>query len=292
MKSIVTLLLFLLALQVNAQLKIAKNLSTTNHFQTHLLTTVDGDEFVGRTISLDSGRVTFQLYKANEIILEFKQVDSIGLLPFDKLKRVYKSEFAERTSLMPTAFPLEKGAVDYHNEMLFLNTVNYGVRNNFTVGLGFFTMPDYTYYNVHLKFTQPLGKSLHLALGSMMSNGLIDEGYYFDGRKYVSRFIAPFGALTAGTRHNFANISLGRMFYYEDGFAESAEWIYSLNGAVRATKRLRLCLEVGNSSEEYSSRFFNIGFGFYGKRSLLNFGLLFGEDIENFFPSFAYSRRL
>ncbi len=291
MKTAITVLLSLLALQINAQIKVEKGLSTTNHFQTHQLATTNGDVFIGRTMSLDSGMVAFMIRGANEITLDFKHVDSIVVLRSNDFYRIFRSDFSERTAFIPTAFALKQGAIEYHNEMLFVNTVNYGVRDNFTVGIGFFTMPRYQFYNVHLKLTQPIGQYVHVGLGSLWGNGFINVGYDEDG-KYISRFFTPFGSVTLGSRQNFVSGTIGKAFYYEDDEGESPEWIYSLNGAIRPTRHLRLYVEVGNVLDEYSSRIFNAGFGIIGKKSILNLGVFFGEDVYGVFPSLSYSRRI
>jgi len=290
MKNIITVLFLAFAMPSFAQFTIDSRVTTTNHFQTHILTTRRGDIFVGRTLDIDSGQVTFKLEKGNSFRLNFDEIDSLALA--NRLGRLayQRSDFGERTSLMPTAFSLPRGAWEYHNEMLLHNTVNYGVRDNFTVGLGFFAFPYYYYYNVHMKLSQPLGEYVHFALGTVLGNGTIND-QYIDGGKYLSRYVVPFGSLTLGSRQNFISVSMGKGYYYEDDSADEPEWLYTVNAAVRPTKRLRLYTEIGNTIEGYSERYYNAGLGFIGKKSIFNMGVLFGEDVYSVVPILSYSRR-
>jgi hypothetical protein len=291
MKNILTLLFLLATLPLIAQIVIEKGVTTTNNFQTHVLTTNRGDVFIGRAISLDSGTVRFNVRNANQIELKFKEVDTISLFGGKWIDYIYKNNFAERTALMPTAFSMEKGGIEYHNEMLFVNTVNYGVTDQFTIGAGGVVFPYFYFYNIHLKLSQPLGQNIHVAAGTMLGSGLINDGYV-DGGTYVGRYLAPFGSITLGTRHDFLSASVGKVYYFEDEDAESPEWIYCINGALRPLKRLRLYMEVGNILNTYSSRVYNAGLGVIGKKSIFNIGLFFGEDVYGVFPCLSYSRRI
>lgn len=297
MKPTITVLLLLLTWQINAQIYIEKGVSTTVHFQTHLLVTTNGDEFIGRTTSLDSGMVGFKIRQANEILLDYAQVDSIKLMGSEDFHRVYRFDFAERTALMPTAFGLNKGALEYHNEFVFINTINYGVRDHFTVGAGIAPVPNNYFYNVHLKLSENLGQYIHVALGGLFGAGRSNDGYtndiYTDGSASQIRYLMPFGSLTLGSRQNFISFSLGKAFYDEDGEGDSPIYLYTLNAGMRLTNRLRAYIETGNSVEKYSERINNAGIGIIGKKSILNMGLFFGEDLDGVLvPCLSYSRRI
>lgn len=290
MKPITTLLFFFLIWQLNAQIYIEKGVSTTVHFQTHLLVTTDGDEFIGRTISLDSGMVAFKIQHANEILLDFKQVDSIKLIGSEDYRRIYRSDFAERTALMPTAFALNRGALEYHNEFVFINTINYGVRDHFTVGAGIAPIPSNYFYNIHLKLSENLGKNIHFALGGLFGAGWSDDAYT-EGSDSQVRYFMPFGAVTLGSRQSFVSFSLGKAFYDENGEGESPVFLHTLNAAIRISNRWRAYFETGNSIDD-SDRINNAGIGIIGKKSILNMGLFFGEEVYGKYPCLSYSRRI
>jgi hypothetical protein len=291
MKNLFTILLLTCTLPMFSQIMIDRAVTTTNHFQTHVLKTTRGDVFIGHVEEIDSGRVRFRLGKANYFTLKFGEVDSITVANRRGNRAVQVSDFAERSSLMPTAFALEQGAIEYHNEILFLNSVNYGVRNNFTVGAGIWALPYHFFYNLHLKWTQPLGQKLHFAMGMVLGSGYNNDGY-LDGGKYLSRYMLPFGALTLGSRKNFVSAALGKAYYYEDDSPDEPAWLYTVNAVCRPSQRLRMYAEVGNTVEGYTERFYNVGLGFIGKKSVFNLGALFGGEVYGVVPILSYSRRI
>lgn len=295
MKPIITVLLLFFVGQIKAQIYVEKGVSTTAHFQTHLLYTSDGDEFIGRTVSFDSGLVSFKIIGANEAQFDIKQVDSIKVLRAKYFNRFFRSDFGERTTFVPTAFSLERGALEYHNEFIFINTVNYGVRDNFTVGFSAVPIPNSYNYDVHLKISQSIGEHIHVALGGVMGAGVFENWYYdfyYDNGLHQARYFMPFAAISLGSRMDFINFTAGPAFVDESGVGEQPSFVYGLNAGMRISNRLRAFIERGNIYRIFDGPISNAGIGIVGKKSIFNIGLFFGEGVELVFPSLSYSRRL
>lgn len=295
MKPIITVLLLFFVWQINAQILIEKGVSTTGHFQTHLLYTSDGDEFIGRTISYDSGMVAFKIHGANEAQFDIKQVDSIKLLRAREYKRFFRSDFGERTMFVPTAFSLKRGALEYHNEFIFINTVNYGVRDNVTVGFSAAPIPYNYNYDLHLKFSQNIGEYIHFAVGGVMGAGVFETWYYdyfYDDDLKQTRYFMPFAALSLGSRRDFVNFTAGTAFVDQNGIGERPFYVYGINAGMRISNRLRAYIERGNGTKGFNSPVNNAGIGIIGKKSIFNIGVFFGKDVDAIFPALSYSRRL
>jgi hypothetical protein len=298
MNKIFFLLLISCCYQAAAQLNIDSKLRLDKPLQTHVLTTIREDVFIGKTMSFDSGIVVFKLKTSDVLRFDFSKVSSIYVYrkinkPNKKRRNKNYSDFAnltERNLASPTAFTLARGEWEYSNQLLVLNNVNYGYRDNHTIGVGTMPFPTSLIGWVNLKSSIKIRQNFHAAVGGLMAVGAL-KGYAYDERNAVFRAIVTYSAFTIGTREKFLNFSVGKALGGNDYDVEFLPWIFSIGGAAKTGARTRFFAELGKLTPDDTAIAGNIGFAVLGKKSNTNLGVLTLYDGE-MIPVFSYVRRL
>ncbi|MCC6463248.1 MAG: hypothetical protein IT260_22455 [Saprospiraceae bacterium] len=246
-----------------------------------LVSTKDGNEFIGTIITQTEEKVVLQTSTFGELSIQRKMIFRMRATEPEKIvngKIWYRNPHAPRHFAGPSAYGLQKGEGSYDNTFLFFNQVSYGLSDHFSLGLGLAPMILFDGpFPVWLtpKFSIPIAKNkLNLAVGGLYGHAY--SSYEFDDKD----FAAVFSQITLGTRD--ANISAGMAFVTTDNQLSKAK-LLSINGMVRAGSWISLIAEsyISVDGGEDSVSLLGLGIRFMGRRIAFDGGLTFvreGED--------------
>lgn len=206
-------LIFLFPIFLFAQ-TFSPNLDISDTSQVHILVSNRGDVFSGRVIEIIDTRVSFLAGGDIPIEFRFAEIDYIIVKgeetpgrsdiqgnysgyrqPVDRTPETWDTQLMFLTS---TAFQLEPGKKLYSNVDLLWNSLDFGVTENFSAGIGVF-LPFMAIPRA--KFSLGVTEKVHLALGTN-----IFTVYDFYELNMATHF---FGAATFGKPELFVNITGG-----------------------------------------------------------------------------------
>jgi len=241
--------------------------------ETYRITTTDGSVYIGVLISESDESVTIRTKSVGEITINKSNIAKMTQLNGDRLREDgywHENPLSTRYLFAPSAHGLKKGEGYYQNTWIFLNNVNYGVTNNFSIGAG--TVPvflfgaSYVPFWIMPKISIPVsGDQFHLSVGALIG-GVIGEDGGGGGLLY--------GTGTLGDTDR--NLTIGLGYAYGEGEISSTP-VINLSGMIRTGRNFFLI------SENYFIR----DSGLYG---ISSFGLRWAP--ENFSVDFALVRPL
>jgi hypothetical protein len=287
-----TLLFTFLPFLAFAQLFVDGRIRPSYSAQQHRLVTKRGDVFIGNVRNYKDGKVEFKSTGANLMIFDFSHVDSITLVPY-AIKNHGGFDHAERVMFLPTAFSLEMGEWEYVNRNLVANSLNYGVRDNFTAGIGAMPMPNGFASWVNIKLSKQLAKGIHVATGATMSLGRYNSYLDFEGSSHESyRLLAPYGLLTVGTKNIFVNLVATKGWTYQYADPEVTDLMWGLSCAAKLNSRFQVFAEWSKTMPPYfNDKYLNLGFAILGKKRCLTLGILKAEDYDGIVPTLGFSSK-
>jgi hypothetical protein len=275
MKKKITIILYLLLLAPLSILAQNKQDTTTNKL-TVVVETKDGSRFVGKFIERRNDTVVLQTKTMGLILLaesQIKSIDEVGKAQEGSSNPTwFRNPYASQGLFLPTGIGLKKGEGNYQNLMVGLNSVQYGITDNFSVAGGLeiislFTTgtPGVIYFQPKLSYS--FTKNFHVSGGGyLFVSGFDNSGNFL---------FLPFASLTFGNRDN--NFSVGTYVSTQGGA------LFLISGQVRVAQKFSLVGDIyvagGGASFTLGGRFMTETFG-------LNFGLFrpFGSSsITGFF---------
>lgn len=289
---LITLLFVFTPFFALAQLYVDGRIKPSYSAQQHRLLTNRGDVFIGNVRKYKDGKVEFKSTGGNLMTFDFSQVDSITLAPYS-IKNHRGFDHAERVMFLPTAFSLEMGEWEYVNRNLVANTLNYGVRDHFTAGIGVMPMPNGFASWVNLKFSTQLAKGIHLAAGGTMSLGRYNSYLDFEGGSYDDyRLLAPYGLLTIGTKNLFVNLVATKGWTYQYADPEVTDLMWGLSCAAKLSSRFQVFAEWSKTMPPYyNDKYLNLGIAILGYKRCLTLGILKVEDYDGIVPTLGFSSK-
>lgn len=302
-KCIVLLFLFaLMACAASAQQNTATGTSTNKIYRVELK---DGMVFNGQVISSDSLEMVFRTMAVSEFKVlrtaivkmnELKEVNTIqqsDLLPSDnsgetairKNKPVYEggNPFPMQYFFGNSAFQLQQGQAYYQNTYVFLNTVQYGVSNYFSLGLGteLISMIAREFPMIYL--TPKLGFSISKDFALGAGGTIVFGGEPFDRRI----FGMGYAMATFGSRNNNITVSLGTGNLSDKDFHPNI----GISAALRLSNKFLFITDnqvfsyphatyayIGSDESYYSdyryTGLLSVGFRYFNRNFAFDFGLL------------------
>jgi hypothetical protein len=273
-KHVLFLCFFLLAgpFSILAQ-KTPKKQETTDSTDKKLTVAVetkDGSRFVGKFIERRTDTVVLQTETMGLIYLaesQIKSIDEVGKIKESSSVNSawFRNPYAAQGVFFPTGIGLKKGEGNYQNLMVGLNSVHYGITDNFSIGGGLeiisFALtgkPAAVY--VEPKLSYSFSDNVHVSGGTYIFAGGFDTN--------LGTGALPFANLTYGNRDN--NITIGTYFSTNGG------QLFLLGGHVRATRKFSFIGEVyigdGSTLITLGGRFmtetFNLNFGLFTPNTL------------------------
>ena len=130
----------------------SKDLDVSDSTQVHIIETVRGDVLVGHVTRIEGTTLYFLLDDRIPVEFQFAEVKSVLVQGEDEvnskstpkregrqIQQAGRDSFSiQYMTLTSTAFPLEKGNALYTNIDLLWNTMDWGVTDNFTAGVGLY----------------------------------------------------------------------------------------------------------------------------------------------------------
>ncbi|NDK54998.1 hypothetical protein GWO68_03615 [Pontibacter sp. BT213] len=244
--------------------------------QRWMIETKDGSVYQGIYLGKDENGIRLQTESAGIITIPNDQVKSYRILDERNYKNGqywYENPNSSRYLFGPSAFSLRKGEAYYQNTYLVLNSFNYGLTDNFTIGGGFELISTFSgepTFFITPKYTFPVAEKWRAGAGVLyLTSTLADDGFSGLGVGY--------GIVTYGNTDNNATLGLG--YGYVDGEFASRP-IVTLSGMKRVSRKLGLVSENWFvPSEDISGGIYSYGLRFMGERITVDLAFLNNKDI-------------
>jgi hypothetical protein len=265
--------------EVHAQVNRNIALDTSNNY---LLKLTDKSEIVGKYVERTSDYLVFSTSAISRLQIPFERIVSIQELNASNMKgNVYWSPNPRPTNYFfwPSAINLKKGEGYFQNNMLFLNSVHYGITDNISIGGGLefislFSGTPILFFTP--KVTFPAGRNLH-AGGGLLLVTVPDEG--------SGGFL--YGSATAGSIEHNVSGSLG--FGFAGGEFSSTPLV-NISGMTRVSRKLMLMSEnwIIPLTDETAAAF-SFGVRFLGDKIAADVGLVYSPQVGTPFPIAGFS---
>jgi len=241
----------------------------------------DGAVFTGTILSRDSATIVFQTNSIARIDIPVRQMKSLKeIQPPIPGKRSYKlaNPFPTKYFFTQSAINLQKGEGYYQNTYVFLNSVNYGITNYFSIGAGVEILSTIgsissntfspTWY-IAPKLGFKVSDRFYLGGGVTFAN----IGGFFDNAKIGMGYgLATFGS----TEHNF---SIGMTNIYDIDNHDNTVLV-TLAGMTRVSERLALVTEnYISTSNDIGNSIFSYGIRFIASKISVDLGFINNKDI-------------
>ena len=174
----------------------------------------DGTVLKGKIIEQNTEQSKIQTQNMGLITVPANQIMSMEL---DKNQAgndnlYYKNRFIDRVHFTPTAFPMTKGDIDFHNYFLYYNEISLAVGNRISVGFGTAILPYVSLnsvftYNLKAKATLVSNEKLHFSV----------SGYLIGANNTNTAIIIP--TISIGKKEGFFNII--PLFYVGNNYSDS-----------------------------------------------------------------------
>ena len=226
----------------------------------------DGTRLKGRIMEQNTEQSKIQTQNMGLVTVPANQIVSMEL---DKNQvssdnQYYENRFLNRIHYLPTAFPMNKGDVEYHNYFLYYNEISVALGSRISIGLGTAIIPfvpinNFFPYNLKAKATLISTDKIHFSV----------SGHLIGFNNSNATFIIP--TLSIGSKESFFNIA--PLFY--TGNNVSGSFGLSLGYMKKASANLTFFSEnflaFGNSNDRATS--LGAGLRFDRKRHAFDLGL-------------------
>jgi hypothetical protein len=240
----------------------------------------DSEPIIIRVETRDGSIIQGELVSETDTELVIR-TDSTGIITIQKATIVRRQVLASnqlrngkywhenpqstRYFFVPNAMGLREGSGYYQNIWIFFNNVNYGVTDNFSMGVGFIPMFLFGVSETPVwllpKFSFPvMGDDFHVAAGAMVG-GVIG----------VAGFGVVYGMTTYGNRDN--NISLGLGYGYA-GSEVSRSPVVTLSGMYRFSQKWYFVTDNYFFPEATDNGLLNFGMRWAPERVAVDFSLI------------------
>jgi hypothetical protein len=226
----------------------------------------DGTRLKGRIMEQNTEQSKIQTQNMGLVTVAANQIVSMEL---DKNQvsndnPYNENRFLDRMHITPTAFPMTKGDVDYHNYYLYYNEVSVALGSRVSVGFGTAIIPFVSInsvfpYNLKAKATLISTENLHFSV----------SGYLIGAGNSHTTLIIP--TLSIGKKESFFNIA--PLFYTGNNYSSS--FGLSVGYMKKTSPNLTFFSEnffaIGISNERANS--LGVGFRFDRKRHAFDLSL-------------------
>jgi hypothetical protein len=213
-KSLLFVCLFLGINLVKAQEVYFKKDSTQIVENVYIIKLKDGTRLKGKIIEQNTEQSKIQTLNMGLVTVQANQIVSMEL---DKNQTssenpYYENRFLDRVHYTPTAFPMKKGDIDYHNYYLYYNEFSFALGGRVSIGAGTAIIPFVAYntnfpYNLKAKVTLVSAEKIHLSV----------SGYLIGVGNASTRLIIP--SLSIGKKESF--LTINPLFYSGDNLSGS-----------------------------------------------------------------------
>lgn len=242
-----------------------------------IIETKDGSVIQGKYMGHTENGIKVQTESAGELTIPNDQITWMKVVEDDRFKDGeywFENPNATRYLFSPSAFSLKKGEAYYQNTYLIINSFNFGVTDNLTIGGGFelySTVTGDPIFFISPKYSFPISKNLRAGAGLLYVNALdSNDGFTGLGIGY--------GIVTYGNTDDNITVGLGY------GFVEkelSEKPVFTFSGMKRLSRRFGLVSENWLVPTDDYYGIYSYGLRFMGERMTVDFAFLNNPDIAS-----------
>ncbi|MGA1250439.1 MAG: hypothetical protein ACO3YM_08180 [Candidatus Kapaibacteriota bacterium] len=242
-----------------------------------------GITYVGSIVDRNQRELTILTDAGTKITVSLSSVQDIRVIPKSQIhdgEYWYPNPNDSRYLFAPSAFNLKKGEGYYQNTYLFINTFNYGITDNFSMGLGFEFISTFAslgasdfdpIYFLTPKYSTQVSENVRVGVGVLYGKVSDDIGGFGVG----------YGLVTYGNPEHNATLGLGFGFF--DG-EFSGEPVITLSGMTRLSRRISLVTENWFFPADVYRGIISYGIRFFGETMSVDLALVNNEEFSEVFP--------
>jgi len=242
-----------------------------------------GLTYVGTIIERSDREITILTDVNTKIQIVLSSVQDIRAIPKSQIHNGeywYPNPNDSRYLFAPSAFNLKQGEGYYQNTYLFINTFNYGITDNFSMGLGFeffstFASLGESDFNpiffLTPKYSTQISENVRVGIGVLYGNLT----------SYIGGFGVGYGLVTYGNPEHNATLGLGFGFF--DG-EFSGDPVITLSAMTRLSRRVSLVTENWFFPADVYRGVISYGIRFFGETISVDLALVNNEDFSEVFP--------
>ncbi|MBN1650687.1 MAG: hypothetical protein JW857_05135 [Bacteroidales bacterium] len=251
--------------------------------KTYLIDLKDGTQFIGTILQSDTQLICLKTNSLPKIEIPVDKIKRIAIIQVSKAKDGeywFANPNATRYLFSPSAFMLKKGEGYYQNTYLFLNSINFGINEHFSIGGGleflstFGTLAGGDFSPIFFitpKFGFEVSEKFHAGGGVLYAS---TPG--FDSEDSRSSMGIVYGIGTIGTEDHNLTGGLGWGFVNGDF---SGRPIVTLSGMTRLSKRTALVTENWFIPTDAYYGIFTYGIRFFSEKMMVDLAFLNNPDI-------------
>jgi hypothetical protein len=242
-----------------------------------------GITYVGSIVDRNQRELTILTDAGTKITVSLSSVQDIRVIPKSQIhdgEYWYANPNDSRYLFAPSAFNLKKGEGYYQNTYLFINTFNYGITDNFSMGLGFEFISTFAslgasdfdpIYFLTPKYSTQVSENVRVGVGVLYGKVSDDIGGFGVG----------YGLVTYGNPEHNATLGLGFGFF--DG-EFSGEPVITLSGMTRLSRRISLVTENWFFPADVYRGIISYGIRFFGETMSVDLALVNNDEFSEVFP--------
>lgn len=242
-----------------------------------------GITYVGSIVDRNQRELTILTDAGTKITVSLSNVQDIRVIPKSQIhdgEYWYPNPNDSRYLFAPSAFNLKQGEGYYQNTYLFINTFNYGITDNFSMGLGFEFISTFAslgasdfdpIYFLTPKYSTQVSENVRVGVGVLYGKVSDDIGGFGVG----------YGLVTYGNPEHNATLGLGFGFF--DG-EFSGEPVITLSGMTRLSRRISLVTENWFFPADVYRGIISYGIRFFGETMSVDLALVNNDEFSEVFP--------
>ena len=242
-----------------------------------------GITYVGTIIDRTDREITILTDANTKIQIALSNVQDIRVIP---KSQIHNGEYwfpnpnDSRYLFAPSAFNLKQGDGYYQNTYLFINSFNYGIPDNFSMGIGFEFFSTFAsidndvfdpIYFLTPKYSMQVSENVRVGVGVLYGKITDDIGGFGVG----------YGLVTYGNPEHNATLGLGFGFF--DG-EFSSDPVITLSGMTRISRRISLVTENWFFPADVYRGIITYGIRFFGESMSVDLALLNNDELSKTFP--------
>jgi hypothetical protein len=225
--------------------------------KSYCFTMIAGQKYCGQVVASDSlislNTVSLGIIKVNP--KNIKEVRDAADVKIVNGEEWFPNPHPNRYLFVPSAIPMKKGDGYFQNVMLDLNTMNYGITDNLSGGIGFAVPWGFM---ATLKYGYKIGPKVHVGAGLMGAGTFYGIGL---------GLAAAYGLVTYGNMDNNLTFSTGYGFSSNgngNGLQPTRYPMFTLSGMTRLSNRISLVTENWAFSLHHQVYHYNYNYPYNG----------------------------
>ncbi|GJM32669.1 MAG: hypothetical protein DHS20C18_16700 [Saprospiraceae bacterium] len=206
--------------------------------QIHILETKWGDRLIGQVVKIENTQLTFRINERSMLTYDFSEIKSVGVYGEDDFKDLLSAPYEKETAwgtenliYSSTGFNFPARTGELRNIELLLNTFDYGITDNFSLGGGIVVPVAII---IRGKITAQIVPEVNLGVGINNIVPLVDTDPAIISHAYL--------AATIGTPDRFINVTTG--YGIALGESDNNPFILSFGGSFTFAKRWRFKMDA------------------------------------------------